>query len=530
MPIRGSSLLFVLAMLIFLPVGTAEGQRTEADVYVGQAIVDFDDKRYESALANLRRALEVEPDHVQALYYTGVVYMAQRQPAQAITFLERARARVPSDTVVAFQLGLAYFALEQYDRTEPLLEQALRAQPDLDGLGYYLGFLRYRKKDYRGALQAFRVGRTRDPEIQQLTRLYTGLSLAAMGLPGQAANEVEQALRLAPGSALTGPAERLRDAVVAARDKERRLSGEVRFGFLYDDNPRVIPNSVVGTSDPDVDPLVTTLRHQGHKSTDSVGELLGVRAEYVWWRTLEWESSIGYSGFLTYQNDVPQFSVLDHLVAASLLHKNTVAGMPIQAGAQYAFDMVFLGGPTFLERQTASLFGTLVENDRHLTQVFGRYQRKDFIERQQTARAEIRDADNWMAGFQHFLRFAEDRHYLKLGYQFDYEDADGNDWAYRGHRILAGAQTTLPWWGIRLKYDFDVHLRNYIFPNTILPSNNPGRERRFDEEFNHAVRAEVPLRAGLTFVLEYLSTDSHSNLDVFSYRRNVTSASLAWSF
>jgi len=63
-------------MLIFLPVDTAEGQRTEADVYVGQAIVDFDDKRYESALANLRRALEVEPDHVQALYYTGVVYMA----------------------------------------------------------------------------------------------------------------------------------------------------------------------------------------------------------------------------------------------------------------------------------------------------------------------------------------------------------------------------------------------------------------------------------------------------------------------
>ena len=529
-----------LALLLFvsLPAVIAEAQRTEADVYVGQAIVDFDDKRYDSALDNLRRALEVEPDHVQALYYTGVVYMAQRQPARAVPFLERARARVPNDSVVAFQLGLAYFAQERYDRAEPLLDEAFRGQPNLDGLGYYVGFLRYRRKDYRGALQAFRGSRTMDPEIQQLTRLYTGLSLAAMGLPGQATSEVEQAIRLAPGSAITGPAERLRDAVVTAQATERRFSGEVRVGLLYDDNPRVRPKSVVGNGDSNADPLVTTLRGQSRQSIDSVGELVGLRGDYVWWRTPQWESSISYSGFLTYENDVPKFSVLDHLVAASLLHKNTVAGMPIQTGLQYVYDAVFLGGPIFLQRQTASLFGSLVENEHHLTQAFGRYQRKDFNQRVLTSREEIRDADNWMAGFQHFLRFSEDRHYLKLGYQFDWENADGNDWGYHGNRILAGGQVTLPWKGTRLKYDFDLHLRDYTFKNTILPSNNPGRERRFDEEFNHAFRVEVPLGTlkvgsrdtGLTFVLEYLMTNNHSNLDVFSYRRNVTSASVAWSF
>jgi len=529
-----------LALLLFVsfPVLPAEAQRTEADVYVGQAIVDFDDKRYDSALDNLRRALEIEPDHVQALYYSGVVYMALRQPARAIPFLERARSRVPTDPVVAFQLGLAYFAQERYDRAEPLLDEAFRGQPDLDGLGYYVGFLRYRKKDYRGALQAFRAGRTLDPELQQLTRLYTGLSLAAMGLPGQATSEVEQALRLAPSSAITGPAERLRDAVIAAHERERRFSGEVRFGFLYDDNPRVRPKSVVGNGDPFADPLVTTVRGRSRQSIDSVGELLGLRGDYVWWRTPEWESSISYSGFLTYENDVPSFSVLDHLVAASLVHKNTVAGMPLQAGLQYAYDVVFLGGPTFLERQTASVFGTLVENDHHLTQVFGRYQRKNFNQRVLTLEVENRDADNWMAGFQHFLRFSEDRHYLKFGYQFDWENADGNDWAYHGNRILAGAQVTLPWRAIRLKYDFDLHLRDYTFKNALLPSNNPGRERRFDQEFNHDVRVEVPMgtvRLGsrdtsMTFVLEYLSTNNNSNLDVFSFRRNVTSASVSWSF
>src|SRR5207247_9048755 len=67
-----------LALLLFvsLPAVIAEAQRTEADVYVGQAIVDFDDKRYDSALDNLRRALVVELDHVQPIYYTGIVNLA----------------------------------------------------------------------------------------------------------------------------------------------------------------------------------------------------------------------------------------------------------------------------------------------------------------------------------------------------------------------------------------------------------------------------------------------------------------------
>jgi hypothetical protein len=34
---------------------------TEADVYVAQAVVDFDDKRYDDALANLRRASASPP-------------------------------------------------------------------------------------------------------------------------------------------------------------------------------------------------------------------------------------------------------------------------------------------------------------------------------------------------------------------------------------------------------------------------------------------------------------------------------------
>jgi len=97
------------------PVARGGAQTTEADVHVAQAIIAIDERRYDAALAELKRALEIEPDHVEALYYTGVVYAAQRRPDLALPFLEKARAKAPADPAIGFQLGLAYFALEQYE-------------------------------------------------------------------------------------------------------------------------------------------------------------------------------------------------------------------------------------------------------------------------------------------------------------------------------------------------------------------------------------------------------------------------------
>ncbi len=496
-------------------------QPTEADVYVAEATLAIQEKRYDAALASLRRALEQEPNHVEANFYMGVVHMARDRPAEAVPFLERARKLSPLDPVIAFQLGLAYFAQQQYDRAGPLFEEAFRRQPTLNGLGYYVGFLRYRNKDYRGALAAFRAGRADDPDLQQLTRFYTGLALGVLGLPGQATSEIEQALRLAPASPLTGPAERLRDAMVAARGRERRFSAELRFGFFFDDNVAVVP-----TPDSN-EPLVGTLRSARHRST---GELAGLRADYIWFQTAEWASSIGYSFFGSYNNDLPSFNITDHQATLGLTRNLALGSLPAQVALQYAFDDLFLDEDEFVRRHTVTLTGTLVESARHLTQGFLRYQNKNFHETPGLPDAEIRDADNWAVGLTHILRFAADRHFLKLGYQFDYDDTTGRNYEYRGHRLLAGGQYTLPWRNIRLRYDLDVHLRDYVHNNSLLPTFAPGTRRRADEELTNIVRVELPLPYNFTLAGEYQSTINHSNLAIFDYTRNVVSVILSWTY
>jgi len=513
----------------------AVAQQSEADVFVAQAILAYDARKYDEALALLKEALAQDPKNVEALYYSGLVLMAQQKTEQAVEVLEKARALAPGDTSILFLLGVAYFALERYDQAEGPLTQVFNERPQTEGIGYYVGLIRYRKKDYQGALKAFRAETSKNPNIQQLVKFYSGLTLAILGLPEQAVAEVDAALRLQTGSALTGPAERIRDSLATAREAERRLRAEVRVGFLYDSNVAVIPQ-------PSHDPIAEAIRR---RKTATTGELAAVRLEYAWLRTGPWESSVSYSFFQTYNNRLPGFNVQNHLVAGALSYRTVLGTMPFLVGTQYSWDYLSLGDDDFLQRHTATLFGTLVENQSNLSTLVGRFQNKDFYATPGQLRDEDRDARNWMIGLTHVFRFAQDKHYIRLGYQFDYEKADGRNYAYAGNRLLAGGQYTLPWGSTRLKYDFDLHQRHYQYANSLLPVVNPGTREREDFEQNHVVRVEQVLAKNLgptvigcsptapcplTLAAEYQRTVADSNLAVFSYNRNVWSLTLSWQY
>jgi tetratricopeptide (TPR) repeat protein len=516
-------------------VAPAVAQQSEADVFVAQAILAYDARRYDEALGLLKEALAQDPKNVEALYYTGLVLMAQQRTEEAVEALEKARALAPRDPSILFLLGVAHFALERYDQAEGPLTEVLNERPQTEGIGYYVGLIRYRKKDYQGALKAFRAETSKNPNIQQLVRFYSGLTLAILGLPEQAVAEVDAALRLQTGSALTGPAERIRDTLAAAREAERRFHADVRVGFLYDSNVTVLPQ-------PSHDPTAESLRH---KKTASPGELAALRLEYAWLRTGPWESTVTYSFFQTYNNRLPSFNVQNHLVAGTLSYRAAIGAMPFQVGAQYSWDYLSLGADDFLQRHTATLFGTLVENQGNLTTLVARFQNKDFYATPGQLADEDRDARNWMVGFTHVFRFAQDKHYVRVGYQFDHESTDGRNYAYAGNRFLAGGQYTLPWGSTRLKYDFDLHQRHYRHANSLLPVVNPSTREREDTEQNHVFRIEQILARNLgpasigcaptapcplTLAAEYQRTVADSNLAVYSFNRNVWSLTLSWQY
>jgi len=515
-----------------------------------------------------------------------------RQPALAAEALEKARAKNPTDPNIRLQLGVAYFSQERYEQAEPLLSQLFAEQPRLENLGYYVGFMRYRRRDYQGALQAFRAGTSTNPDIQQLTRFYSGLALAILGLPERAASEISEAIRLHPASPITGPAERLQAAVTpracgdlnpyaAPGTQPSPYHLEVRMGGTYDDNVPVIPNNTP-------DPLVQILRNQIHRSYGWLSSVLGSYCVEPA-RLLNLAPghpltplalTASYSFFTTQNTDFHAFNIMDHVGGLGAAYgggvETPLGVFRYQAGLQYNYDYLTLGGDEFVARHTVAPFFALL-NTQTILQF--RYQQKRYAFSPNPIQAEKRDGSNYMVGFLQYVPlswFAENGAAagatpctqsqrttsqvlncitLKGGYQADWDLIQGADFTYFGNRILAGGQYTFAWdkpfANVRLSYDFDVHFRSYRNFNVILPILRPNTFARYDTEYTHNPRLEYPIverrtqTCNLGFLCgekggkipgdllvraEFLADIARSNLDVFTFNRNVVTLSVVWSY
>jgi len=500
---------------------------SESDVYVDRGVLAYDAKQYSEALQAFQEALRLNPDNINALYYSGLTYLALEQYGPAQSVLEQAQKLAPTDLDVAFQLGGAYFTQQQFDKAEPLFRQVFASQPQRQNVGYYLGFLEYRKQAYREAIRFFRANVPSDNNFAQLARFYAGLSLTALGMAGEAQAEIGEAVRLQPASPLTAAAERFREVLGPAVKLERNFHVDAKLGFYYDDNVAVIPNK-------SNDLVAEVARNAPHRSP---GELGYVRFEYIPLRTVDWEGSIAYSLLQTVNDEVSHFNTQNHTGTGALAYKTSIANMPAVAGLTLVYDYIMLDDRNFLNRYTAAPTMTLVWDAMNMSQGQLRFQAKDFMHEKtlpyingQRATSENRDALNYMIGFTHFFRFQADRHFIKLGYQFDYEAAKGDNWSYLGHRFLVGGQYTLPWWGIRLRYDLDAHLRDYGNLNTLYPVACAPCIHRSDKELTHLFSISKDLPWNVTLSAEYLRDQNISNLAVYDYTRNVISINVSWRY
>lgn len=537
------AVLYALLSIFQLSTARAQAPRTgelEAAIFVDRAVLAYSEKRYDAALKELQEALRLHPQSVDALYYQGLVYSASDRPGDARASFEKARAIQPADADVAFQLGVLHFAQKEYEQAEPLLRQAYQADSRRPNIGYYLGFIEYRKKNYRDALTLLRANVPSDDNFAQLARFYSGLAVGALGFPGEARAEIDQALRLQPASPLVAPAQRFGEILQQAEKEERFFRGELRLGVYYDTNVPVVPNS-------SSDFTASTIREDTRRRK-SEGELANVNLAYTWLKDPDWEGNISYRFLQAYNNHLTEFNTQSHTPTLSIARRGSAQSafgeLPYEAGLQLTYDFISVGNAPFIQRGIVSPYLTLA-TPGNLTTFQYQFQWKDFYGDDRVVRREVRDANNYMVGLAHVLLFDGGRHFARLGYQYDAEFAEGDNWSYRGHRLVAGFLYSLPWWELRLRYDFDFHWRYYRNKNSLQPVTALNTVKRRDREPVHQVgiaRDFVPDflqsfsfcgKAGvcsLGVALEYLYDRAKSNLAAYDYNRHVVTTSVAWRF
>ncbi len=410
-----------------------------------------------------------------------------------------------------------------------MLLEVFAEEPDLDGLGFYVGFLRYRHQNYAEAVKAFDVARVTAPTLKHLMGFYKGLALGVLGLSDQAIAELNDALSLQASDPLTGSTVRLRDALSLARATQKRFRGQITTGAFYNDNVAVNPK-------PSSDPFAEAVRSN---KTRSVGLTAGALLEYSWYRNGPMESTVNYSYFSTFNLNglLRKFDVMDHQVGLSGFYRGAIAGkMPYQVATTYSYDYLFLGFDGFLARHTMTLAPTLAEDARNLTTPVFRFQKlnyygalgfSSFVQRFPSAQ---RSGYNWMGGLTHVFRFEGDKHFLSLGYQYDVEDTQGQDFSYSGNKFLAGGLITLPWWQVRIRYDYQVHWREYWSVNLVFPVEAPGTVRRVDTQQTQVAQIEKPLPYNFTLTFQFQRTNNDSNLSIYNYVQNIWTVTTTWYF
>ncbi len=543
------SLSFALTLISGIGPLQAWGQPADANVLTAKAAIAYEDKRYEEALALVNEALALNPKHERGLFYKGLVHLAQENPQEAIGPLETAHQLQPADLDVQHHLGIAYFSIGTYDKAKGLLEPIFEQNPDKENLGYYIGFLHYREKQYGKAVGAFDQNQTPNPDIRQLNGFYRGLALGVLGLPSEALSELEQVQRTQTISPLTQASIRMRDALSAGQifGTQKRFRLQVSVGGFYDDNVKINPDSVstIPILNPPNDPnlVINDLRNRDTKAPGFIGSL---RADYSFLRSGPFEATATYSFLQTlHGKGFDEFNIQNHSVGLSGFYRGVIWDLPFQLGAQYTYDYLFLDGDGFLSRHTPTISSTVVGPTftlpglgvvGNLTTALYRYQVQTFFreiaDQDVRFQGDVRDGYNNTLGLIHAFRLINDRLILRVGYQYDNESTDGSAFSYRGNRLLTGAQIQLPWGKMSLRYDYDVHWRNYKSNQTtaVFTDSDGNLSRRDDRQQTHLVQLTKPLPYNLSLTAQYQGIWNKSDIPVYDYTKNSWTMILTWTY
>ncbi|MCA9472779.1 MAG: tetratricopeptide repeat protein [Nitrospirales bacterium] len=544
---------FLLVLGLSLPcLQPVLAQQGEAEVLLAQATIAYDEKRYDEALSLLTQAHERDPQNARVLYYLGLTNLALNQPAIAKQHLQAARQLKPDDMYIRTQLGFAYFALHDYDQAEPLLFEAYDKDPQMDGLGFCVGFLRYREKDYKDALTAFDTAKSSNPNIRQLTHFYSGMTKGVLGLPEQAIVELDESLRTGAVSPLTQGAIQLRDALAAGKQAslaDKRFTARLSLGVYYDDNVAINPDKTGFIPNQNVGGIVdqnTTISSLRRRQTSAPGILVSILGDYAFLKKGPWEATATYSFFQTLNfNSLDDFNIQDHTIGTAGFYRGTLADsdLPYQLSVQYTYDYLFLDSKAFLARHTPTVTATLVGpifelpfvgQVGSLTTAQYRFQVKTFF--RETSNVDVRfatesrDAFNNMIGVVHAVRFADDRMILRIGYQYDNESTDGSAFSYTGDRLLTGGQATLPWGGIAIRYDYDVHWRNYKNAQTLFTNRHGVLRSRYDTQQTHLVQVIKPLPHNISLAFQYQRIRNQSRVPIYDYTKNAFTVIANWTY
>jgi predicted TPR repeat methyltransferase len=171
--------------------------KDKASAWLTTAMERHQREDFDAAAQAYRQVLDVDPDHVDALHYLGVVYYQLNQANQALPLLEKAVSLAPADATCKSNLGLVLLAVGDTEKAIEWFRAALQLQPDFADAYNNLGNALMRCGRIDAAISAYQSALSKNDE-QPSVHNNLGVALQRQDLLKEAIAEYLKALKLAP--------------------------------------------------------------------------------------------------------------------------------------------------------------------------------------------------------------------------------------------------------------------------------------------------------------------------------------------
>ncbi len=162
----------------------------QAVEYRSPAGVEYRAQRDTGAIARAQDSLASDPRNVTKIIQLGVAQSGVRQYREAIETFSRGLKIAPDNALLYRWRGHRYLSTRQFDRALDDLTRGAKRDSTIYGIWYHLGIVRFARRDFPGAVDAFTRALPLAPDSAERSGatdwLWMSLSRAGRGTEAQA--------------------------------------------------------------------------------------------------------------------------------------------------------------------------------------------------------------------------------------------------------------------------------------------------------------------------------------------------------
>jgi len=164
-PFHSLPLLFAAVGAAGLPARAA----CQAVEYRSPAGVEYRSLRDTGAIARAESALAADPRNVDRYIQLGTAQAGVYQFREAIQTFTKGLAVAPENALLYRWRGHRHLSVREFDQARDDLEHGIRIDSTIYGLWYHLGIVRFVRRDFNGAADAFAHAQPIAPNADELT-------------------------------------------------------------------------------------------------------------------------------------------------------------------------------------------------------------------------------------------------------------------------------------------------------------------------------------------------------------------------